>query len=116
MPWPPTVPGTNVPLSVERVIAVRWGWWVPWVLMEQRRARDYNSSVAAAEMDRPRQLAMYIARQLTGASLEEIGREFGNRHHTTVLHSINRIEVMRCSDEALNRTITRLVGAVVART
>jgi hypothetical protein len=36
----------------------------------------------------PRQLAMYITRHLTGASLQEIGREFRNRHHTTVLHSI----------------------------
>jgi hypothetical protein len=62
----------------------------------------------------PRQLAIYIARQLTGASLEEIGREFGGRHHTTVLHSINRIEAMRRLDEAFDRTITRLVGAVVA--
>ena len=60
----------------------------------------------------PRQLAMYIARQLTSASLQEIGKLFGGRHHTTVLHSINKIEAMRRTDEALNRTITRLVGAV----
>ena len=64
----------------------------------------------------PRQLAMYIARQVTGASLQEIGREFGGRHHTTVLHSINKIEQMRRSDEALNRTITQLMNAVVERT
>jgi hypothetical protein len=64
----------------------------------------------------PRQLAMYIARHLTGASLEEIGREFGDRHHSTVLHSINRIETMRPTDEALNRMITRLVDARVAQT
>jgi hypothetical protein len=64
----------------------------------------------------PRQIAMYIARQLTGASLQEIGRQFGGRHHTTVLHSINKIEAMRRTDEALNRTITRLVNAVVEQT
>jgi Bacterial dnaA protein helix-turn-helix len=64
----------------------------------------------------PRQLAMYIARQLTGASLEEIGREFGGRHYSTVLCSINKIEAMRRSDDALNCTITRMVGAVVSRT
>jgi chromosomal replication initiation ATPase DnaA len=63
-----------------------------------------------------RQVAMYIARQLTGASPQEIGREFGNRNHSTVLHSINKIEAMRRSDEGLNRTITRLLRAVVART
>ena len=64
----------------------------------------------------PRQIAMYIARQLTGASLQEIGREFGGRHHTTVLHAINRIEAMRRSDGGLDRTITRLVDAFAVRT
>jgi len=42
---------------------------------------------------------------------EEIGREFGGRHHTTVLHSIRRVEKTRSSDKALNSTITRLVDA-----
>ena len=59
----------------------------------------------------PRQVAMYIARQLTGATLKEIGREFGGRHHTTVLHSIRRIEAMRRSDRGLDRTITRLMDS-----
>jgi hypothetical protein len=58
----------------------------------------------------PRQLAMYIARHFTMASLPEIGRQFG-MHHTTVLHSINKIEGMRRSDEDLDRTITRLMDA-----
>jgi DnaA-like protein len=61
----------------------------------------------------PRQIAMYVARQLTGASFQEIGREFGGRHHTTVLHSIGKIEEMRYSDEALNCAITRLMEACV---
>ena len=255
MPWPPTCPGPNVPLSVERAIAVRWKQWVPWVLMQQRRAPNYRASIATAEMDRlrqrhrehildlmregvsmrtirrhrlddprlsdelrtvlveaardrqskawfrrpaelraeeklatlinlgpverraqatdpndeshqafaqaaevvpdppslreaiqairrlvcehfylremrdpeltvrtnrrayvlPRQLAMYIARQLTGVSLQEIGREFGRRHHTTVLHAVNRIEAMRRCDEALNRTILQLMDALAAQ-
>jgi hypothetical protein len=59
----------------------------------------------------PRQLAMYIVKQLTGASLQEIGRQFGGRHHTTVLHSINKVDEMRRSDKALNRTITELSEA-----
>ena len=41
----------------------------------------------------PRQVAMYIVKQLTSASLPEIGRQFGGKHHTTVLHSINKIEI-----------------------
>ena len=46
-----------------------------------------------------------------GVTYEEIGREFGGRHHTTVLHSIRRVEETRSSDKALNSTITRLVDA-----
>jgi len=53
---------------------------------------------------------MYIARHLTGASLEEIGCEFGGMHHTTVLHAINRIEAMRRTDQALNSTIMLFVN------
>jgi chromosomal replication initiator protein len=60
----------------------------------------------------PRQVAMYIVKQLTTASLTEIGRQFGGKHHTTVLHSIHKIEEMRRSDKDLNRTITRLMDAL----
>ena len=63
----------------------------------------------------PRQIAMYIARQLTGASLLEIGREFGHRHHTTVLHCIRKIEKLRCSDDAVDRAVSQLMNAVGLR-
>src|SRR5437899_1479707 len=52
----------------------------------------------------PRQVAMYLVKQLTSASLPEIGRQFGGKHHTTVLHSINKIEEQRKSDKELNRS------------
>jgi chromosomal replication initiator protein len=60
----------------------------------------------------PRQIAMYIVKQLTTASLPEIGRQFGGKHHTTVLHSINKIEELRRSDKDVNRVITRLMDAL----
>src|ERR1700674_623897 len=60
----------------------------------------------------PRQIAMYLVKQLTSASLPEIGRQFGGKHHTTVLHSIHKIEELRRSDKDLNRTITRLMDAL----
>src|ERR1700730_11740423 len=60
----------------------------------------------------PRQVAMYIVKQLTTASLPEIGRQFGGKHHTTVLHSINKIEELRRSDKDLNRVITRLMDTL----
>ncbi|MCC6392324.1 MAG: chromosomal replication initiator protein DnaA [Bryobacterales bacterium] len=53
----------------------------------------------------PRQIAMYLVKDLTQASLPEIGRAFGGKHHTTVLHSIQKIEEMRHKNPDLNRLI-----------
>lgn len=53
----------------------------------------------------PRQVAMYLVKDLTHASLPEIGRYFGGKHHTTVLHSIQKIEELRQRDEDLNNLI-----------
>jgi chromosomal replication initiator protein len=66
-----------------------------------------NSKVIAF----PRQVAMFLVKQLTSASLPEIGRQFGGKHHTTVLHSINKIENLRRTDKDLNKTITRLLDS-----
>jgi len=57
------------------------------------------------EIARPRQIAMYLAKELTSASLPEIGRAFGGKHHTTVLHSIHRVQELCQSDADLNRVI-----------
>ena len=56
----------------------------------------------------PRQIAMYLAKQLTEASLPEIGRQFGGKHHTTVLHSVDKIERTRKDDKDLNRLLNKL--------
>ena len=56
----------------------------------------------------PRQVAMYLVKQLTGASLPEIGRAFGGKHHTTVLHSVNKIERQRKTDKDLAQRLHRL--------
>ncbi len=55
----------------------------PMEMVSQRRSR---------EVARPRQVAMYLARELTPHSLPQIGRFFGNRDHTTVMHAIKRVE------------------------
>ncbi len=57
----------------------------------------------------PRQIAMYLAKQLTEASLPEIGRQFGGKHHTTVMHSIAKIDEQRRTDKDLNRTVSKLM-------
>jgi chromosomal replication initiator protein len=56
----------------------------------------------------PRQIAMYLAKHLTEASLPEIGRQFGGKHHTTVLHSVEKIDEARKNDKDLNRLINKL--------
>ena len=56
----------------------------------------------------PRQIAMYLAKQMTEASLPEIGRQFGGKHHTTVMHSISKIDDLRRSDKDLHRTLNKL--------
>ena len=56
----------------------------------------------------PRQIAMYLCKSLTRASLPEIGRAFGGKHHTTVLYSVNKIRQLRDRDQDLNRIIHKL--------
>ena len=56
----------------------------------------------------PRQIAMYLAKHLTEASLPEIGRQFGGKHHTTVLHSVEKIDGARKNDKDLNRLVNKL--------
>ena len=60
----------------------------------------------------PRQVAMYLVKELTDASLPEIGRAFGGKHHTTVIHSVNKIEHSRQYDGELNRLIHSLMDSL----
>jgi chromosomal replication initiator protein len=60
----------------------------------------------------PRQVAMYLVKELTDASLPEIGRAFGGKHHTTVIHSINKIEKERHSEPDLNRLLHSLMDSL----
>jgi chromosomal replication initiator protein len=60
----------------------------------------------------PRQIAMYLIKELTHSSLPEIGRMFGGKHHTTVLHSIHKIDTLRQKDADLNRLIHNVIDAI----
>jgi chromosomal replication initiator protein len=60
----------------------------------------------------PRQVAMYLIKELTGSSLPEIGRMFGGKHHTTVLHSCQKIDALRQKDPDLNRLIHSVIDSV----
>lgn len=64
------------------------------------RIADMHSARRARSVARPRQVAMYLAKQLTSRSLPEIGRKFGGRDHTTVMHAVRKVEEIKTQDAA----------------
>lgn len=87
--------------SVQKLVADHYG--IPVAQLKQKS----NSR----RITEPRQVAMYITKEVTGASLPEIGRAFGGKHHTTVLHSIQKIEAWRQRDPEFNRIIQKLIDS-----
>ena len=69
------------------------------------RVQDLKSKNNSKSVAMPRQICMYLCKKLTGASLPQIGREFGDKHHTTVLHSVNKIENLVHQDRELAKQI-----------
>jgi chromosomal replication initiator protein len=63
------------------------------------RLADMHSARRARQVARPRQVAMYLAKQLTSRSLPEIGKKFGGRDHTTVIHAVKKVEELRDADQ-----------------
>ncbi len=72
------------------------------------RLADLLSARRARAVARPRQVAMYLSKQLTARSLPEIGRKFGGRDHTTVMHAVKRIDELREIDSALDDDLQHL--------
>ncbi len=85
--------------AIQRAVAEQFG-------MRVAELKQKNNSRAVVV---PRQIAMYLAKQMTEASLPEIGRQFGGKHHTTVMHSIAKIDEEKRSDKDLNRTVNKLM-------
>jgi chromosomal replication initiator protein len=71
--------------------------------LTELKSKNNSKSVAL-----PRQVAMYLCKALTTASLPEIGRSFGGKHHSTVIHSIRKVDEMRQRDSAFNSLINTL--------
>ncbi len=83
--------------------------------IQQRVAAHYNIKLAemssprrARSVARPRQVAMYLAKQLTTLSLPQIGKRFGNRDHTTVMHAVRKIEELKVSDLSIAEDVELL--------
>jgi chromosomal replication initiator protein len=85
--------------AIQRAVAEQFGMRVA-----ELKQKNNSRSVVV-----PRQIAMYLAKQMTEASLPEIGRQFGGKHHTTVMHSIAKIDEERRADKDLNRTLNKLM-------
>ena len=84
--------------AIQKTVAEQFGLRLPEI-----KAKNNSRQIVF-----PRQIAMYLAKHLTEASLPEIGRQFGGKHHTTVLHSIEKIENQRKPDKDLNRLLNKL--------
>ena len=83
--------------------------------IQRKVAEHYNIRLAdmvgpkrARNVARPRQIAMYLAKQLTSRSLPEIGRRFGGRDHTTIMHGIRKVEELAVEDHALAEDVALL--------
>jgi chromosomal replication initiator protein len=72
------------------------------------RVADMSSPRRARAVARPRQVAMYLAKQITQRSLPEIGRRFGNRDHTTVIHAVDRVTKLMEVDHAFAEDVELL--------
>ncbi len=75
---------------------------------------DLVSQRRAVAIARPRQIAMYLAKRLTTRSLPEIGRKFGNRDHSTVIHAVRRIEELRGTDSEIDGAVRSLMRQLEA--
>jgi chromosomal replication initiator protein len=69
------------------------------------RLPDMHSARRARNVARPRQVAMYLAKQLTSRSLPEIGRKFGGRDHTTVMHAVRKVEELMVEDQQIAQDV-----------
>ena len=72
------------------------------------RIADMHSARRARSVARPRQVAMYLAKQLTSRSLPEIGRKFGGRDHTTVMHAVKKVDELRDIDSSFAEDVELL--------
>ncbi len=73
----------------------------------QLKSKNNSRSIAV-----PRQIAMYICKELTHQSLPQIGKEFGGKHHTTVLHSVRKIDSLRKKDTDVSKAVNSIVKSL----
>lgn len=73
---------------------------------------DLKAKSNSRRITEPRQVAMYLSKELTDSSLSEIGKQFGGKHHTTVLHAIRKVEKLRADDSRMRVTLEKLSSSL----
>lgn len=86
--------------EIQRAVAAQFGIDI----------REMKSARRARAVARPRQVAMYLSRELTPKSLPEIGRLFGNRDHTTVIHACRQIEKCMIADVEMKASVNQITA------
>jgi chromosomal replication initiator protein len=77
------------------------------IKLAQLKSKNNSPKVAF-----PRQVAMYLSKEMAKVSLPEIGKKFGGKHHTTVLHSVRKIDKLRRKNPEFNKEINNLIGLI----
>lgn len=95
----------NEGLSIERIQRVVAAHYK--LTPEDLKAKNNSRNIAV-----PRQVAMYLCKRLTNHSFPEIGREFGNKHHTTVMHSVEKIDTLIKEDRDFHRLVSELIDTL----
>ena len=75
------------------------------------RIQELKSKNNSKAITLPRQICMYLCKQLTSASLPQIGRAFGGKHHTTVMHSVSKINQLRQTDKEANKLVQSFIDS-----
>lgn len=76
------------------------------------KVSDLKAKDNSRRISEPRQLAMYLCKELTDASLPQIGRDFGGKHHTTVLHAVRKITRLRNEDPRTDKLLNKLIDSM----
>ncbi|MDH4271014.1 MAG: chromosomal replication initiator protein DnaA, partial [Candidatus Aminicenantes bacterium] len=77
------------------------------IKLSQLKSKNNSPKVAF-----PRQISMYLCKELAKSSLPEIGKKFGGKHHTTVLYSVRKIQKLRRKNPEFNKEINNLIGLI----
>ncbi len=87
---------------IARIVASHYN-----LTVEEMKSKNNSRAVST-----PRQVAMYLCKRLTKHSFPEIGREFGGKHHTTVMHSVDKIDSLTKSDSVFHNKVSELIDTI----